>query len=476
MLCTVNLANNLASSGIPLVTSAPMNLYVRATVGNDANDGLTPATALDTLAEAYSRIPYFVNHLVLIHLGAHTGNGYLVPRLQDHRLNSHIVVIGNGAGEAGAGMNVLASDTAVAGSNKLVLQVAGAPWVADAYKGKSVLIAGSLERRTIKENTVNTLVLCEFLSADPTGVTFDIFEPTVQLDCVDSPTVLDIPYNGGANQASYSGAPAYREEIYGLAFVQLKLYGTAGGEHLKSRGFLLFYGVEGMWQGINSYGLFCCGTDGQSGDVPVAWLGDVMGLDEYAWFGWGFSNGRNYYVAGEGMRGYIVDINAGWTLFRLGSEVILFGGRSQYMFVSYHLKMNRKRVVLTIYGTTDGGITNRFLAYQENPANTDPAVRLADTKAYLRRMEIRHAGSGFGIQIDNYSEAYVTDITGNTNGVAMVTRRGGFLRYVGALALTGVAGDFSEDNGTTPRLAATLVNESYFPDPVRRSIIFRSDT
>jgi hypothetical protein len=79
--------------------------------------------------------------------------------------------------------------------------------------------------------------------------------------------------------------------------------------------------------------------------------------------------------------------------------------------------------------------------------------------------------------VESFSDAswtMLTDITGNANLIGYLTHDGAKLNWYLAPALTGTAGDFSEDGGVTLRLNAALVDGAFF-SAANGSKIYRRD-
>ena len=85
-----NIFDPNSGSSIPPFSTGPMDLYVNQATGDDANDGLSAATALATLTEAETRIPLFLvesTHRVIVHIASGT---YAPPICRPRILNANI--------------------------------------------------------------------------------------------------------------------------------------------------------------------------------------------------------------------------------------------------------------------------------------------------------------------------------------------------------------------------------------------------
>jgi len=150
------------------IRTTALHLYLSATNGNDANDGLTPATAVATLARVYSLIlgstgtTYLTTAPIVVHVGS---GSYLYtptpPLLEQLEQSAMLVFWGDGAGQPGEDgwARVSAPLTCDVGTTGAQF-VSAAPFAVDAWREYSVRFldgpcAGYL--RLVRNNSTNTI-------------------------------------------------------------------------------------------------------------------------------------------------------------------------------------------------------------------------------------------------------------------------------------------------------------------------------
>lgn len=482
---------------------AAMDLYVRATVGNDSNSGVRSSQSLKTLTEAEKRIPYCVNNTVRIHVGAHTGNGYAVPEFRNRHYNAHVAIVGDGAGETAGGVTVLATGIALMGTDTSMVVAAG-PLVPDVFVGKTLEITSGVfrgYRRTIVENTAaNIYTAAQIFGIVGMGIggvapgdTFRIIEPAIRLDMSANSFVHMGSTFGGFGEFFPVAANPPRL-ARGLNLVNFQLYGNGGARPalIMNRGPLFLYGLDtdpGTIIIINSDGLCCSGLDsnympqplGIAG-FPYSGIAPDFGQD---WTGYGINGLDACWSRGNGFKGYMT-CPANFIIYD-GSKVSLNGGRAMSILTNATFNIpagggmleSAEKTRLDVIGFGNPGFPGfgdtRFRLMNTNAAFGDALLKAVHADVKVRSLFIDNAAATPGIQSELDSFVNCEDITGAIPGIGIVTRRGGQVRWNGAQVLTGTVGDFSEDNGVTPRLVAALVNESYFVDAVAQSRIYRSD-
>ena len=153
--------NSPGTGPSPLPPGSNVDLYVSAANGNDANDGLTPATAKATLASAYTVAIFLASTLLprglcVIHMGSGTYAWSPMP--------FPLTILGDGAGQPGdTGFTVVATGTSAAGTNATGLTLA-APVTANLYRGLTLEWtsgAASGHRLSIRDNTTTVITPVE---------------------------------------------------------------------------------------------------------------------------------------------------------------------------------------------------------------------------------------------------------------------------------------------------------------------------
>lgn len=166
-------------------TLAPQDVYV-ATTGSDANDGLSPAAPVATLARAYELVGTGpIENRSYIHLAS---GSYELAEAPFTTLGDGLVtLLGDGAGQAGDDgfVEVSTGVTSAPSAFRFEAIVAG-PLVANDLIGYVIeFTSGGFEghRRHIARNTTTTIRFATGLaSAPPAGVTFRILAPGVTLN------------------------------------------------------------------------------------------------------------------------------------------------------------------------------------------------------------------------------------------------------------------------------------------------------
>jgi len=93
---SLSLGGELSAGNVPIVMpSGPLDLYVNSTTGDDLNDGLSPATAKQTIQAALHRIPMILDGPVTVHVADGTYNESLAIGNRVSRYIDWIVLQGN---------------------------------------------------------------------------------------------------------------------------------------------------------------------------------------------------------------------------------------------------------------------------------------------------------------------------------------------------------------------------------------------
>jgi hypothetical protein len=160
-------------------TFKDVSFYADGTSGADTNDGLTVATPKKTLGAVFALCPYVVRHTVTFNLVgifdfALEASTYVV-------LDKHISMNGNIVLDGGANYTSYAGPFVATANDKLLMTVAAAGWVADAYAGYMIRMdsgAQSGALRTIIKNDATTMNLGRAFTAAPGNETFSVVRPT----------------------------------------------------------------------------------------------------------------------------------------------------------------------------------------------------------------------------------------------------------------------------------------------------------
>jgi hypothetical protein len=180
----------------------PSNIYISAANGNDANDGLTPFTPIQTVDRLWGMFPAgggVINSLVVVHWGSGTYTYVTPPKAIVFSDQGGLIFHGDGAGQPGDdGFVELGTGTVTAHSTAggaLIVTDGGAAWVTDEWTGKTVQITSGANvgwLRTVIENTATTY---EYVGRGYTAIlpgdTFRFVESGVTLVGVGTPFTTD---------------------------------------------------------------------------------------------------------------------------------------------------------------------------------------------------------------------------------------------------------------------------------------------
>lgn len=439
---------------VDVETTADFQMWVRDSDGDDADDGLTQATALKTLTALPGKIPHNVRHDVVVHTGVHLGSGY-VPPVMSHELTDggRVAIVGDGAG-TGDGHIELEASTAAAGTDlKGVVKTAGG-LVVDANYGDTIIInpGPSEQKRTIIENTATKWLVGRDFDPAPVETTpYRIVQNTVHIDC----DAADVHFAGNSSAVGFSGAiPG----TAGYVLAQVRLKRTAGfGIGLRMNGSNVFcYGVEldggtGDIAPVVENGTWFFGYDSPSlheANIPLE-LGLVTG-DNKQWAGWGMGQvGGGSFGAGAANSGTWAGIAAlEYLSASLLGQGTLLGGRLLNTGSANVLVANNGGQLFI------GGLNTTTIL--EAATGTPVQSKRANSLIQLAIAELRGSGdlvnANSGGHVNDFGVGFVTGTS--TAGKAYQARRGGNVDFVfGAPALDGTpsstaysVGDAAVDN------------------------------
>ena len=435
-----------------LIQGFPLHIYVSAINGNDANDGLSPGTALASLTKAETMVPNVVNSDVVIHVGRFdlTGVGaYAMPRFKRRNLRANVFVFCDGAGQAGAAgvafNELLAPTTAgVASTSNLII---GA-FAADVYRGKTLEIlsgAAATFRCTIRNNTaVGITPVNSVGAAVVAGDTFRVLEPLVRVGVVDTSTTGETVFAEGMGSPDATPTSDILTACLYVVNAVFTLSGAAAGSVAFAirDSAVVFFGCEQRDTTVLNIRMdnssLTCGHNGAdfsrvAGSYGLAILGVTNNLQ---WRGWGMSSvgtaGAHNFFSGV-MDGYMVFRRP--VIFRDNVTVNIRGGSfaSPVGNVSAPLTVYKSSVYcigpgtgasaaiapqILIEGpsTTIAGIDVDYLA-KAGVANCSISVPTAPASCIrsIRRAVCEIAAGG----------APGTGLTGNAGGYALLAQLGG---------------------------------------------------
>lgn len=282
-------------------TVAELDIYVRDDGGDDSNRG-TISSPIATLARADSLIPFHIDHVVRIHLGPHTGNGYEQHSFMPRNVNSRIYIIGDGAGGGTDGFTVVKTETAAL-SGTTSSSVISSGLSTTEYGGLGELFGKTIQinsgsaagdRRTIRNNTATEIFPnAPFSETVSPGDLYEILEPEVEI--YDTTGTNSPPFINGFNTAT-GGDQLIKDQNY-FCLVNLK-FTTSVTSYVTLNfgpGNILMYGIyfEEEVRLISSGGSIRSGFelyDFLSIELSCPTLvADLSLTRDKQWLGWGIS-------------------------------------------------------------------------------------------------------------------------------------------------------------------------------------------
>jgi hypothetical protein len=440
-----------------------LHLYVSAINGNDLNDGLTPGTALATLTAAEAKLPQTTGRVV-IHVGKGVGaTPYAMPSFRKRVLRGELILIGDGAGQAGAdgdAITVLLGPTA-AGTPDVSqgsFQIAGSGWTLNQYQGKTIeMLTGAAagDRRTIRNNsTTRIFPSAAFTAAVVNGDTFRIWEPAIFIGVTDVANAAETIFVDG------NGSPDLvpSSEVLSAAFYVINFRFITSGAITGNVGFLIktsavvFFGVE-----FNQTQTISMRLDGSSlimglNDASDTRSAGVYGMSEFgclvstSWLGWGMAsigasaasvqpsvasgNIDGYLVITRGLlirEGAICNFRGGAFISPTAVAALIFTNLGQGFLIA----PNSNLPILIEGATAVSGLTVQYgsKAALQNVAFTIPtAGASAITATFNGEIELS------------------TGITGSSGGYGVLSYYGSVVTFTTAWVLTGTFGTGSVDN------------------------------
>lgn len=473
----INAGESLANA-----TWQAVELYVDNINGDDSNDG-TESNPLKTLAEAETRIPKIVNHDVIIHVlpydaSVPTVGAYSWQKFRARMLNARILVVGEG-------FQIVTTGTAQSGSSRTRIVTTGGMTV-DEYVDDPTFIrmtsgSASGDIRTISENTADyidpTKIFSDVVDA---GDTYELLRPLVRCSAAETNQIYVL-----AEGTNPSGGTSRGPQTTGLFLVNLyiepeeRIDSTPPMIEFRNAACSAFGVIVPYAYGIflKTSADFCAGVEQESLDFPHGEIPTLHSLlpslspNLSSCMGWGisFTNSIYLHTALHGFDGHIVTTA---TLAVRVTDPVLFhkhivtacfrGGRCRGMAIGTPYKFRSGYVVMYTKDNWD----DLHVPFKIRSTGA-LLVNVTNSSMYIRGADFGTTGSGNGISVTGFgSEVHITDCDAAVQGIGMITAQGGKIMVNSSrVNITGVLGDFSEDNGVTLRDAATLYIEgTYFSD------------
>lgn len=481
-----------------IITSGQIDLYVRDVDGDDANPG-TSSLPLKTIVEARARIPYIIQHKVVIHVGVHAGAGYELPTFGPHLLRQDIGIIGDGAGVGDGQTEIIASTAALAGTTQAYIETSGLSTTeysgyGELYSATIEILSGAAigERRTIAYNTADRIYpLIPFYNTVAPGDLYRITVPAVQC-------LLPAMGTAGARHNVLNVGDDYiwliEHRGNKIVFADLELV-TANSYFIATNSTVAFYNVlvteKFNFSGLNS--VLLSGADsgaydaiGDGAQVPV----DLFGApNKYAWYGLCFGSRWDH----RDSEGSVAGSNMIFSGFVAAGDLYYTGDVTVYLYaVSSHGNAirvaNRANLYIScfagLFGTASFGIirigsvaaARGIYAYDDAKVSVSSAV----TNGILIRSAydvLISEGKDSSIKITNYVadgiELECVNGVAPENYAALRSGTDGFIRLIGSELPTAVGDTQGFHLGSTGRFRdlSEITSGSQFIDAVHGRIV-----
>lgn len=464
-----------------LSTQDELHLYVDNIRGSDANSG-SASNPLKTLIEAEDRIPFFVNHAVVVHVLPYDASVpnvglYDWPTFRARILNERILVVGEG-------FQTVATGTAQAGTTQSQIATTGGLTIDEYVDEPSFIrITSGLAQgdiRTISENGTDFIDPAQaFTELVSEGDTYEILRPLVR--CAISDTEGAFILAEGTNPA---GGPVTGTQTSGLFLINMYIepveLPTSSPPMLETRniavnvfGLIVLYPYNLF---IKTESAFCAGQEQVLYTFPNTKIPTLYSLlpslspNPSSCMAWGISFKKSIYLhtALQGFDGYVVT------------------PKTLAVRMTHPVQFNKHIVSACLRGGRCGGLSvgtpyrarSGYCSIRPHEEYGHPHVdfKVRSTGSLLVNvvngflhvwgLDCGTTGTGDGVQVTGKSaEMHVHVITGLVAGVGMYTAQGGKIEAnVHSVELDGTLGGFSEDNKVTIRDLSLLVEGAYYSD------------
>ena len=465
-------------------TQGPVDYYVRDLDGNDDNDGLSPTKAFKTFAPL-DRIPFVINHLIVVHVGDHQGTGYKMPILSSHLYNNRLHICGDGAGTGDGFTETLTAEASAAGTDKSKVVSSTGGHSVNEFEGHVVIFTSgdcTGYRRSVHSNTATDLLFTvdtDQLGLSPApGDTFRVVRPSVLINMSEGfDSAVDYSIASGAS-IGFSTKSSNPSASGGLIFSQLDINATQSQSFSVSNLHVAFYGVEsGRTGGSRVDWIFdncvCYHGNNDSNGIGASLGVDVGAPDDAAWTGYsvfrtdtGSRGNGGPFVVGSRMSEWWSFIVSKKALEMRGNATI-FGGS----LVGLDIREVTGRVFIRIFGTSFTTNPTKIFA-----TGTGRALHVFGATVHLFLVDLE---SDDGNMIDVKRGAFVLDngsCTGQATGSgdSVVASEGGVYHVTGAPVIgDGSATDYSVDgvasvNKSTFSAAATGISNTLTGSSISR--------
>lgn len=443
--------------------------YVSPSLGDDANDGRSTGTPLETLIEFESRLPDVQTVPIACHM---RGEDYPAARFRKRLMQRGVYFIADEAWDPTVETIIVASDAAEGGTTNAAIEATGSPVApGDTIEFLDGLAAG--QRRTVVDYTGTTITPAIPFDATNAPVAADNFKITRWNTCrivFSTPSIQAETFfeGGGTRDGDCSDADEAPFTGYAFKGVGLRCSNLFARPVFKD-GTYAFFGMEKTWGGAVS------GNDGwllYFTNASVS-FGSAAGLgaprfiedapfsesDEQNWFGWGAqqdaSDRAAFCAPTDDTR---LTLIGRWSYLDLGGP----GRRISYvravgrfeppagltkvpLFLNGPVEMHFGRFGTQSFGVIDGAVAL---------ISVDSSVVSMSSQSFLRLENIDLAAdSGNILDIESVALVSIADtVTGAaTTGKAVNAKFGAYILLEGGAPNLGRAGpdtDWDVGNGT----------------------------
>jgi hypothetical protein len=460
-----------------LSTISEMNLYVDNINGDDANDG-SSGSPLKSLIEAETRLPYFINHRVIIRVlpydaAVPNAGAYEWPIFRKRIQLCPIIIVG-------IGFQTLASGIAQAGTTQTRIVTTGGMTI-DQYvtTPTCIRITSGLSignYRTISENTATYIdPALAFSSNVVPGDSYELVRPLIRFNLpnVNSQSVL-------ADGIKSSSGVSIDKSLDGIFIVFANLE-IASLLLLINNTSVFFFGCyinsSVSWY-LRSNGYVLSGTERE---VDASWpyescptlfesLPSICNtLTALSGCGIASNVGINLETTISGFDGFLVTpslisarLGSGPGLSRDRVIACIRGGRSSQLIAgsSQVFHSSLLRVIAS------KSVAVPVVRFKVRYAGSLVAVFSVSGTIILQHVDIISTGAGNAVRVSGLSSyCYIYRSSGSSaSGIGLYLGDGGRCEIGDGVTMSGGAGDFSVNAGLSTHTWAELVSGSAFSD------------
>lgn len=469
-----------------LATQSEIELYVDNIRGSDGNSG-SASSPLKTLIEAESRLPFFINHRVVIHVLPYDTSvpnvgRYTWPTFRARILSEKIIIVGDS-------YQTVSTGTAQAGTDQLHVVSTGG-LTPDEYVNAFRFIkittgAAAGDIRIISENDATDIEPSyPFTGVVNPGDTYEIVQPLIRFDV---PAIEDRCVLAEGTQLGRGGEWEGVPES-GIYLVNAKLEFAGEFVSIDEVPFAFFMvqvispeptyfrSMSGILAGVEELRSYFpsvrCSTLLES--IPIL----CPTASALAGCGLAVSGSLYLHTFFVGFDGFVVSTG------NIGTSVPFFDQTARF-YPNAALRGGRCNQILCGNSSAHNGgylkvdtariPSHPHINFKVRANSSLPGVRARYCKIVLKDADVQNAGSGPAVSAVGLAALiaiYYSDGV-SSGGIGLMAEEGGEVRCDGNSTFSGSTGDFSEDGGVTLRAWSTLLADTWFRDAVRGSLICR---